>query len=255
MTRWQGWIMSFSAALLAVVLAGPPLYSQVASSIQWRIGDSAAVGNLGTAGLTVRKDTPVAMAAANQYQPPITDSSGRTWTASNLAQVGGTAVGITNPIPVRFTDGTAFVAPSTVDADDGTVAAAQQNVGMAIDLAYCFGGTAWTRCGTNALSRTISAATTNATNVKPAAGVLHGIFASNVNAAPRFVHLYNTAGVPACTASIIATFIIPPSNSGTNIVLGDGVWFGSGIGFCITADNAALNAVTASDVVLTLEYK
>jgi len=100
----------------------------------------------------------------------------------------------------------------------------------------------------------VSAASTNATNVKASAGQVYSIQASNVNAAARFIHLYNNASAPTCTASLIATYLVPASSSGTNIRL-QGVAFSAGIGFCITTVNDGTGSVSASDVVLMIEYK
>lgn len=111
--------------------------------------------------------------------------------------------------------------------------------------------------GGTSISRTVSAASTNATNVKASAGQVYQVVASNVNAAARFVHLYNTSGTPSCGTSIIATFIVPGNSTGggTNITLDPGSAFGTGIGFCITTANDGTGSVSASDVVLNVFYK
>ena len=107
------------------------------------------------------------------------------------------------------------------------------------------------------ISRTVAGASTNATNVKASAGQVYGIQASNVNASARFVHLYNTSGTPSCGSSIIATWIVPGSTTGggNNINMPAGMAFGTGIGFCITTANDGTGSVSASDVVLMIEYK
>jgi len=111
--------------------------------------------------------------------------------------------------------------------------------------------------GGTSISRTVAAASTNATNVKSSAGQVYQIIASNVSASARFVHLYNTSGSPTCNASIIATFIVPgqTTGAGTNIQLDPGVAFGTGIGFCITSANDGTGSVSAGDVVLNVVYK
>jgi hypothetical protein len=50
----------------------------------------------------------------------------------------------TAPIGVRFTDGTNFITPSTVDTDDGTIAGGQANVSLVASLGYLSDGTNWT---------------------------------------------------------------------------------------------------------------
>ncbi len=107
------------------------------------------------------------------------------------------------------------------------------------------------------ISRTVAAASTNATNIKASAGQVYGLVVSNVNASPRYVHLYNTAGTPTCTASIIATFIIPgnTAGSGTNIPMYPGVAFGTGIGICLTSAIDGTGNAAANDGVVTVLYK
>lgn len=107
------------------------------------------------------------------------------------------------------------------------------------------------------LSRTVSAASTNATNIKSAAGQVYGLMASNVNAAARYVHLYNNSGSPTCGSNIIATFIVPGNTAGggTNIPLQPGVAFATGIGICITSAYDGTGSATANETVVTLAYK
>ncbi len=114
-----------------------------------------------------------------------------------------------------------------------------------------------TTSGGLSMSRTVAGASTNATNVKASAGQVYGIKASNVNASARFIHLYNNSGSPTCNASIIATYIVPgnTAGAGTNLDFPLGLAFGTGIAFCITTANDGTGSVSASDVVLMVEYK
>lgn len=111
--------------------------------------------------------------------------------------------------------------------------------------------------GGTSISRTVSAASTNATNVKASAGQVYQIIASNVNAAARYIHLYNTSGTPTCNTSIASTFIIPGNTAGggTNIPLAPGAAFGTGIGFCVTTAVDGTGAVAANEIVLNVFYK
>lgn len=106
-------------------------------------------------------------------------------------------------------------------------------------------------------SRVVSAATTNATNIKASAGQVYNITASNVNAAARYIHVYNSSGAPTCNTGIINTFIIPgnTAGAGTNISLAPGVAFGTGIGICITTSPDGTGSVAANEIVLNVFYK
>lgn len=111
--------------------------------------------------------------------------------------------------------------------------------------------------GGTSTSRLVSAATTNATNLKASAGQVYAIIASNVNASARYIHLYNTSGTPTCNASIINTFIIPgnTAGAGTNISIPPGVAFGTGIGYCITTSVDGTGSVAANEIVANFFFR
>jgi len=106
----------------------------------------------------------------------------------------------------------------------------------------------------------VSAATTNATNVKASAGVVYGIYASNVNAAARYLKMYNKASAPTVGSDTpVHTFIIPgnTAGAGTNIpVPTRGINFSLGISFALTTEStdAGTTAVAANEIVVNLNY-
>lgn len=106
----------------------------------------------------------------------------------------------------------------------------------------------------------VSAATTNATSVKASAGQVYMITASNVNAAVRYLKLYNKATAPTVGTDVpVHTFAIPgnTAGAGTNIPVPDcGLVFGTGIAFALTteATDAGATAVAASEIVVNLAY-
>lgn len=107
----------------------------------------------------------------------------------------------------------------------------------------------------------ISGASTNATNVKNAAGKVLMITASNTNAAARWLKLYNKASAPTVgTDTPVHTFIIPgnTAGTGTNIpVPSVGLDFATGISFAITTGvaDSDTGSVAANDIVVNLAYK
>lgn len=111
--------------------------------------------------------------------------------------------------------------------------------------------------GGTSISRTVSAASTNATNVKASAGQVYAIIASNVNASARYLHLYNTAGTPTCNASIVATFVIPgnTAGAGNNIPIPPGAAFGTGIGLCLTTAIDGTGSVSANEHAINVFYR
>jgi hypothetical protein len=107
----------------------------------------------------------------------------------------------------------------------------------------------------------VSAATTNATSVKASAGQVYMITASSVNAAARYLKLYNKASAPTVgTDTPVHTFIIPgnTAGAGTNIPIPDcGLEFTTGIAFALTteATDAGSTAVAVNEIVVNLAYK
>jgi len=106
----------------------------------------------------------------------------------------------------------------------------------------------------------VSAATTNATSVKASAGTVYMITASNVNAAARYLKLYNKASAPTVGTDVpVLTLIIPgnTAGAGTNIpVPACGLAFSTGIAFALTteATDAGTTGVAVSEIVINLAW-
>lgn len=109
--------------------------------------------------------------------------------------------------------------------------------------------------------RLVSAATDNATSVKASAGRVGYITASNVNAAIRYLHLYDKASAPTLgTDTPVLTIPIPGATTGGGCVvsLSEGIDFDNGIAFAITTTLAAVpgtGAVALNEIVVGLGYK
>lgn len=107
-------------------------------------------------------------------------------------------------------------------------------------------------------SKTLSAASTNATSLKASAGQVGIIVATNTNASARFLKFYNKASSPTVgTDTPVLTFLIPGSTSGFTINCGVGFEFTTGIAFAITTGvaDADTGAVAANEIVVNLGYK
>ena len=101
----------------------------------------------------------------------------------------------------------------------------------------------------------VSAATTNATNIKASAGQVYGWYIYNANAAMRKVAFHNSASAPTAGASIFLTLCIPPT-SAANVEFTEGIPFSSGIGITTVtgmADSDA-TAVAANDLNINIFY-
>lgn len=104
----------------------------------------------------------------------------------------------------------------------------------------------------------LSAATTNATNVKAGPGVLWAINATNTNAAVRYLKLHNTSGTPTAGAGVVARFAIPGNTTGAGFTINlDPGWdFDTGIGITTVtgAADADTTAVAANEIIINLVY-
>lgn len=101
----------------------------------------------------------------------------------------------------------------------------------------------------------VSAATTNATNVKASAGQLYGWYIYNNAAGMRKVAFHNTAGTPTAGASIFFTINVP-ANSAANVFSDIGIAFSTGIGITTVTDvtDAGTTAVSLNDLTINLFY-
>ena len=103
----------------------------------------------------------------------------------------------------------------------------------------------------------LSAATTNATNVKSSAGQIFGIQVNNTNAAVRYLKLYNKATAPTVgTDTPVKTIAIPPGTL-QNIPFPRGIVFSLGISFALTALSTVADTtiVGANEHVVNIDYK
>ena len=102
----------------------------------------------------------------------------------------------------------------------------------------------------------VSAGSTNATSVKATPGKVHYITCSNVNAAVRYLKLYDLAAAPTVGTSTIAHTFLLPINGNFTLVCDPPMDFGTGIAFAMTteATDAGTTGVSASEHVLNIGY-
>ena len=119
------------------------------------------------------------------------------------------------------------------------------------------GGTVTNTPATPTQSFINSAATTNATSVKASAGTVYGITATNINAAIRYLKLYNKASAPTVGTDVPVLSIPIPATGQVSINPGAmGIRFGTGIALAITAAAADTDttAVAASEIKVATSY-
>jgi hypothetical protein len=106
-------------------------------------------------------------------------------------------------------------------------------------------------------SHTISAASTNSTNIKASAGQIYDGAISNTNAAARFLKLYDKATAPTVGTDTPKRTIQIPANSTVILSWPNGLSFANGIGFGTTTGiaDADTGAIGANDLSIDLGYK
>lgn len=222
---------------------------------------------VGAAGLQVDSELPAAAAVADGTSDPtapaviafptVTGSSPTSW--DKLRSIAGRADGNTGAGTIaagllQF-NGTTFdrVRGDTtngIDVDVTRIAAGTNTIGGVTIATGTSGGAS--------SHKLISAATTNATSVKGSAGQVYAIIASNLNAAARYLKLYDKATAPTVgTDTPTSTILIPPNSSGVVFSIPVGVLFTLGIGFALTTGVADSDtaAVAANDIVINTFYK
>jgi hypothetical protein len=180
--------------------------------------------------------------------------------AVNVAQINGATVNTGN--------GTASGSQRVTIASDstGTVAATQSGT-WTVQPGNTANTTAWLVQpvpGTaNGASTCVvqSAASTNATNCKNAAGLIYGLEVINTTSTIYYLRLYNLSTSPTCSSAtgFIRTVPIPhASGAGAGIAnfYTIGETYGTGIGFCLTGGGSSTdNSNAAVGVFITIHYK
>jgi len=110
--------------------------------------------------------------------------------------------------------------------------------------------------GAATTSHLVSAATTNAANIKNAAGRVLGWASSNTTGVFQYVKLHNSATAPTAGAGVFMTIAIPPNGVNNCPPTLPGIAFSAGIGRTIVTGSADTDATatTAGAVIFDLFY-
>lgn len=103
----------------------------------------------------------------------------------------------------------------------------------------------------------VSAATTNATNIKSTPGQVFGWFIYNSNAAARKINFHDIPVVPIAGTTLVEFSLVIPATSGANVFTSIGIFFDRGIAITTVTglpdtDSAA---VALNDLVINIFYK
>lgn len=109
--------------------------------------------------------------------------------------------------------------------------------------------------------RRISTADDNLASVKTTPGTIGYIIATNINAAVRYLHLFNKASAPVLAsdaALLVATIVLPGGAAGSNAIISStaGIEFSTGIAYAVTTVAAGTTgAVSANEHIINIGYK
>lgn len=202
-------------------------------------GNTAVVGNV-SSGATDSGNPVKVGAKYNATLPTVADGQRVDLQAGTRGSLNVTLYGVNSNIG-------ATVAGNTSDG----VAAATQTL-FSSGLGYVYNGTTWDRVSkATTVGRLLSsAATTNGTNVKNAAGTIHKINL-NVAVAGKFLKLYNKATAPTVGTDTPVMTIPLAATGAREIDFGpNGLYFATGIGYGITGaiGDADTTAVASGDI-------
>jgi hypothetical protein len=168
-------------------------------------------------------------------------------TGTGIATIKITANG--NPTDSLVTVGQATAANLQTTAAVSSIAAGSNLIGKVNLSAQTAGGaTSFTL---------ISAATTNATNLKTSAGTLYMLTATNNSSTVAFLKLYNKASAPTVgTDTPVMTFMLPANGGIAVPIPAVGINFATGIGYALTgaATTADTTAVALNQIQLNGAY-
>jgi len=115
---------------------------------------------------------------------------------------------------------------------------------------------AYTPISTASKFSLVSAATTNATNIKASAGTVNGWYIYNSNASARKIAFHNTAGTPTAGTSVYLSIVIP-GLAAANVSFPDGIAFNTGIAITTVTGlvESDATAVALNDLIINIYYK
>jgi hypothetical protein len=231
----SGYLASITSALQSV------FQCEAAGALKMRVTGLAAM--TGTAVVTIRViQGAAAMVALDNALPAGTAIIGALVgnQSTNIAQLNGGTIATSNGTVSANTARIAIASDNTANSNpwlDTLVPSAAQ--------------------GSSSTHHLISAASTNATSVKGSAGTVGVLQCSNINAAVRYLKLYNKATAPTVgTDTPVMTIAIPP-NSNISLDCGPyGMRFSTGIAYALTTGItvADTGAVAVSEHSVSMFY-
>lgn len=228
-----------------------------------------ASGDTGVMMLSVRKNTAVATSDTDSdYQPLITDTNGRLHVLdANSASALTSLQLIDDPVltdDTAFTPATSKVMMAGFEADEtATDSVDEGDAGagrMTLDRKIIVTPYAHAAAGGTSNYTALSTAAVLTAQIKGSAGKVFSIECYNINAAARYVRLYDQTGAPASTdtANVVWQGIIPGATTGAGFTVTwpMGKQFATGIGIRATTGIAhnSTGALAADELTFNVSY-
>lgn len=228
-----------------------------ATNLGKAVDSVAGATDTGVATVAVRVDTPTTLTPANgDYAALRVSSEGGLWVRSSNPSA-DFGIGSDNDTPSGVVTPVGFLVD---DVSTGSVTEGKIAAGRVTSLRQQVVTPQPFTSGGLTTHHTVSAGSTNATVVKNAAGMLYEIYVSSVNAAARYLKLYNKATAPTVGSDTpLWTMVIPGNTAGGGFAktIPMGLEFTAGISFALTteATDAGTTGVSANEHVVNLGYK
>lgn len=214
-----------------------------------------------TAGTTTLRVAGFALAVGPVAAQPVTGTVAVSGTTALTPGVAAANLGKAEDAAAASGDTGVFVLAVRRDTPATNASAAADYAEFAVNgVGALWASQASVATGGATMYRLLSAASTNANNIKASAGKIYKIWVTNTNAAVRYVKIYNTATAPTAGAGTpILTLAVPGNTAGGGAVFdaGDvGANFSTGIGITITtgAADADTGAVAANEIIVHVLY-
>jgi hypothetical protein len=262
-----------AVALLSVGAVGTSNPTQsVTTTGTWGASIGYRYFRLNVTGISAGTTNVTIIASTTSYSPLTSAVNASLVTSSNTIGVIATGANIIGKVGIdQTTVGTtnavslAQLGTGTINTGNGTSGTGTLRVAIASDQtsntnALYVKQQVQTTGGATAY-KLISAATTNATNIKASAGTIYGIQAYNTSTTTiAYLKIYNKASAPTVGTDVPVKVIALPfsaTGGGSNVPITPvGIALGTGISFAITGGiaDSDTTAVTVSQVVVNIDY-
>ncbi len=248
-TKVIGTVNMASGQTIAVTLASGAAAIAKAEDV------ASADADVGSPAMAVRKATPVNTSGTDGDYEMLQMSAGRLWASATIDAALPTGANTIGALTANQSVNSAQINGIAPLMGNGATGTGSQRVTIASDNTDIPVKVKPQTSGGWSVFHLVSAATTNATNIKASAGQVGGWYISNRSTSQRKVVFHNNAGTPTAGAGVFFSIDLPPV-SAANVFSDIGIPFSTGIAITtvtLSADNDA-TAVVVNDLIINIFY-